>query len=195
MKLNKQLLQINRNFIICFIASASLSAVAAQLLAGYENYQNTTITIIIGYIIYFGLFSSLFYMDNRKRYKTMESKLIKKELLKLISSFGIGEIIYLGVRDDIPVVMNSFDVFIGPALQEGFGLVAVEAQAAGVPCVLYNGFPKSVDMGFGLVKFLNNFEVSNWVLTIKDLPKKNFNLRLLVVNIFKSYSFYYGTSF
>ena len=98
MKLNKQLLQINRNFIICFIVSASLSAVAAQLLADYENYQTTTITIIIGYIIYFGLFSSLFYIDNRKRYKTMESGLIKKELLKLISSFGIGEIIYLGIR-------------------------------------------------------------------------------------------------
>ena len=98
MKLNKQLLQINRNFIICFIASSSLSAVAAQLLADYENYQTATITIIIGYIIYFGLFSSLFYIDNRKRYKTMESGLIKKELLKLISSFGIGEIIYLGIR-------------------------------------------------------------------------------------------------
>ena len=98
MKLNKQLLQINRNFIICFIASASLSAVAAQLLADYENYQTTTITIIIGYIIYFGLFSSLFCIDNRKRYKIMESGLIKKELLKLISSFGIGEIIYLGIR-------------------------------------------------------------------------------------------------
>ena len=98
MKINKQLLQINRNFIICFIASASLSAVVAQLLADYENYQNTTITIIIGYIVYFGLFSSLFYMDNKKRYKTMESKLIKKELLKLISSFGVGEIIYLGIR-------------------------------------------------------------------------------------------------
>ena len=98
MKLNKQLLQINRNFIICFIASASLSAVAAQLLANYDNYLTTTITIIIGYVIYFGLFSSLFYIDNRKRYKTMESKLIKKELLKLISSFGLGEIIYLGIR-------------------------------------------------------------------------------------------------
>ena len=98
MKLNKHLLQINRNFIICFIASASLSAVAAQLLANYDNYLTTTITIIIGYVIYFGLFSSLFYVDNRKRYKTMESKVIKKELLKLISSFGVGEIIYLGVR-------------------------------------------------------------------------------------------------
>ena len=37
MKVNKQLLQINRNFIICFIASASLSAVAAQLLTNYDN--------------------------------------------------------------------------------------------------------------------------------------------------------------
>ena len=98
LKVNRELLQINRNFIICFIASASLSAVAAQLLVNYDSYQTTTITIIIGYIIYFGLFSSLFYMDNRKRYKTMESKLIKKELLKLISSFGVGEIIYLGIR-------------------------------------------------------------------------------------------------
>ena len=98
MKLNKQLLQINRNFIICFIASASLSAVAAQLLTDYDNYLTTTITIIMGYVIYFGLFSGLFYIDNRKRYKTMESKLIKKELLKLISSFGIAEIVYLGIR-------------------------------------------------------------------------------------------------
>ena len=98
LKVNRELLQIKRNFIICFIASASLSAVAAQLLVNYDSYQTTTITIIIGYVIYFGLFSSLFYIDNRKRYKTMESKLIKKELLKLISSFGLGEIIYLGIR-------------------------------------------------------------------------------------------------
>ena len=98
MKLNKQLLQINRNFIICFIASASLSAVAAQLLTDYDNYLTTTITIIIGYMIYFGLFSSLFYIDKRKRYRSMGSKLIKKELLTLVSSFGIGEVIYLGIR-------------------------------------------------------------------------------------------------
>ncbi len=98
MKLNKQLLQINRNFIICFITSASMSAVIAQMLADYEKYQIATITMIIGYTIYFGLFLSLFYIDNKKRYKTMESGLIKKELLKIISSFGVGEIIYLGIR-------------------------------------------------------------------------------------------------
>ena len=98
MKLNPQLLQINRNFLICFVISASLSAIASQLLADQENYLNTTITIVVGYVIYFGIFSVLFYWDNIERYRSMKSNLIKKELLALISSFGVGEIIYLGIR-------------------------------------------------------------------------------------------------
>ena len=98
MRLNQQLLQINRNFLICFIASASISAVAAQLLSGYENYLNTTFTIIIGYVVYFGIFSVLFYWDNIERYKSMKSNLIKRELIALISSFGVGEVVYLGIR-------------------------------------------------------------------------------------------------
>ncbi len=98
MKLNQQLLQINRSFLICFIVSASLSAVFSQVLSNYESYLNTTFTIIFGYVVYFGIFSSLFYLDNKERYKTMKSNLIKKELLTLLSSFGVGEIIYLGIR-------------------------------------------------------------------------------------------------
>jgi len=98
MRSNQHLLQINRNFLICFLVSASLSAVVAQLLSDYENHLNTTITIVMGYGIYFVIFSSLFYFDNKKRYRQMNGNLIKKELISLISSFGIGEIGYLGVR-------------------------------------------------------------------------------------------------
>ncbi len=98
MKLNQQLLQLNRNFVICFVISASLSAILAQLLSDYENLLNTTITIAFGYVVYFGIFSCLFYWDNKNRYRQMKSHLIKKELLGLISSFGIGEIGYLTVR-------------------------------------------------------------------------------------------------
>ncbi len=114
MKLNQQLLQINRNFLICFIISASLSAVAAQLLSNYENYLNTTFTIIFGYVVYFGIFSCLFYLDNKGRYKTMKSSLIKKELFALISSFGIGEIIYLAVR--WPTLYYFLEIGIEPYL-------------------------------------------------------------------------------
>ena len=114
MKANQQLLQINRSFLICFIISASLSAVAAQLLSDYENYLNTTFTIIFGYIIYFGIFSCLFYLDNKDRYKIMKSSLIKREILALISSFGIGEVIYLGIR--WPTLFYFLEIEIEPYL-------------------------------------------------------------------------------
>jgi hypothetical protein len=97
-KLNKQLLQINRNFLICFIISASLSAVFSQMLSEYDSVVNTSLTILFGYVVYFGTFSSLFYLDNKERYRGMSSKLIRKELISLISSFGVGEVIYLGTR-------------------------------------------------------------------------------------------------
>lgn len=98
MKSNQQLLQINRNFLICFVISASLSAVIAQILSDYENHLNTTITIISGYVIFFGIFSVLFYWQNKNRYRQTKASLVKKELVSLVSSFGIGEIVYLGIR-------------------------------------------------------------------------------------------------
>ena len=114
MRSSQQLLQINRNVLICFIVSASLSAVIAQVLSGYENYLNTTLTIIFGYIVYFGIFSCLFYWDNKRRYKTMKSSLIKRELFALISSFGVGEIIYLGTR--WPTLYYFLEIGIEPYL-------------------------------------------------------------------------------
>ena len=99
MKLNQQLLRLNRNLLVCCVISALISAFVAQMLVEEESYLNTTITILIGYALYSLDFSDvLFYLDNKKRYQAMRPKLIKKELIKLASSFGIGEIVYIGIR-------------------------------------------------------------------------------------------------
>lgn len=98
MKSNQQLLRINRNFLICFVVSALFSAAFAQMLSDYDNYLNTTFTIIFGYVIYFVIFSGLFYWDNKDRYKSMRKEMIRRELLTLVSSFGVGEIVYLVIR-------------------------------------------------------------------------------------------------
>ena len=98
MKINQQLLHINRNFIICFIVSASVSAFVAQVLSDYENHLNTTVTIIVGYAVFFGIFGSLFYLENKTRYRGMKSDSVKHELMKMITSFGIGEAFYLVAR-------------------------------------------------------------------------------------------------
>ena len=93
MQLNPQLLQINKNVLICLAISISCSAIGAQLLEDQENYLTTTISILIGYVSYFGVFSCLFYWGNKERYKTMKSKLIRKELLGVITSLSAGELI------------------------------------------------------------------------------------------------------
>lgn len=77
-----------------------------------------------------------------------------------------GRVMHLGDRGDVPDVMSAFDVFVGPALNEGFGLVAAEAQAAGLPCVLSAGFPPTVDMGLGLVTFVDDYDPAKWANAI-----------------------------
>lgn len=60
-----------------------------------------------------------------------------------IKSLGIqDQVILTGVRDDVPSLMvGAMDVFLFPSHYEGFGIVAVEAQAAGLPCVMSDVVP------------------------------------------------------
>ncbi len=62
---------------------------------------------------------------------------------------------FLGMRTDIPRLMKEFDVFLFPSLFEGFGIVALEAQSSGTPCVVADTVPKSTDMGLGLISYVS----------------------------------------
>lgn len=136
METNKQLLQINRNFTICFIVSAIISAIIAEILSDYENHVNTTITITAGYGIYFGIFTVLFYFDNKKRYKQMNSKLIKKELIHLLTSFGIGEIVYFCIR------WPSFYYFLEMNIEPFIASLTSEIISTGVYMMIVTVFLK-----------------------------------------------------
>ena len=54
--------------------------------------------MVIGYIAFFTIFGIMFYVENKKRFKKMPSSEVRRELLKLVTSFGVGEIFYLGAR-------------------------------------------------------------------------------------------------
>lgn len=101
-KLNREYLKLNKNLLISFIFSTTVSALVAQVLAEQENYLNATYTVIAGYIVFFSVFTILFYTDFKHRYKLSSGDtnngLLKKELIQLVSSLGIGEIVYLAIR-------------------------------------------------------------------------------------------------
>ena len=59
-----------------------------------------------------------------------------EETLAYAKELGIADKVqYLGVRRDVPALMNAFDVFLLPSLFEGLPVVGVEAQATGLPVV------------------------------------------------------------
>ena len=61
----------------------------------------------------------------------------KKNIENLVCDLGLKEkVIFTGNRKDIPEIMNLFDVFVFPSIYEGLGIALIEAQAAGLPCVV-----------------------------------------------------------
>lgn len=80
---------------------------------------------------------------------------LEAELRREIQSSGlVAQVRLLGIREDIPVLLNAADLFILPSLVEGFPVVLVEAQAAGVPCLVSDRVSAEVDLGMGLIRFL-----------------------------------------
>jgi len=98
----QEYLKLNKNVLIAFAASIIISAIIAQILSDQADYLNTTYTTIADYIIYFSVFSSLFYLDNRKKYRLesgrTDTKKLKQDLKKLITSLGIAEVVYTVAR-------------------------------------------------------------------------------------------------
>ncbi|MGY5143001.1 MAG: hypothetical protein ACW9XH_00790 [Candidatus Nitrosopumilus sp. bin_32a] len=98
----QEYLKLNKNVLIAFAASIIISAVIAQILSDQADFLNTTYTTIADYVIYFSVFSSLFYFDNRKKYQLESGKTdtvkLKHDLKKLITSLGIAEVVYTVVR-------------------------------------------------------------------------------------------------
>ena len=98
----QEYLKLNKNVLLAFAASIIISAIIAQALSDQADYLNTTYTTIADYVIYFSVFSSLFYFDNRKKYRLesgkTDTKKLKQDLKKLITSLGVAEIVYTVVR-------------------------------------------------------------------------------------------------
>ncbi len=58
-------------------------------------------------------------------------------------SSGVWQkVLFTGERSDCNVLLQAADIFVFPSLFEGFGIAAIEAQAAGLPCIVSDSVPQ-----------------------------------------------------
>lgn len=91
-----------------------------------------------------------------------------------IAEYEIEEqMLLLGVRKDIDVLMRKSAAFLLPSLYEGMPLVMIEAQASGLPCVTADTYSREVDFGIGTVDWLQLEDgVSAWADAVERAVQK-----------------------
>lgn len=77
------------------------------------------------------------------------------QIQELVKEKGLeNDVLFLGNRSDVPEMLQMMDVFIMPSLFEGFPRAFLEAQAAGLPCVVSSTISREVDVT-GNVSFVD----------------------------------------
>lgn len=79
--------------------------------------------------------------------KKSESKLLlvgagsgREKIENLASELGMKDsVIFAGLRTDVEWVMQAMDIFVFPSIYEGLPVTLIEAQAAGLPCIISDG--------------------------------------------------------
>ncbi|MHB8711795.1 MAG: glycosyltransferase family 1 protein [Trichloromonadaceae bacterium] len=71
---------------------------------------------------------------------------LRGEIELIVRESGIEDkVVFTGLRQDVPSLMkNAIDLFVFPSLYEGLGLVLLEAQAAGLQCLVSTEIPEEV---------------------------------------------------
>ncbi|NIU00673.1 MAG: hypothetical protein GWN01_06970, partial [Nitrosopumilaceae archaeon] len=125
----KDYLKLNKSVLLAFAVSFSFAALAAELLSEEESYLNATLTLLVDYAAYFSTFGGLYYLDNRKKYRLSSGETYKgrlrHDLIKIISSLGIAEVVYTIVRWVVQyyLLTLNYEPYIASVMAQGISAV------------------------------------------------------------------------
>lgn len=72
---------------------------------------------------------------------------LRQDLERKAELLGIqNQVMFMGVRKDVSDLLQAVDLFILPSLYEGLPVIGVEAQTAGLPCLLSDTITREVDL-------------------------------------------------
>lgn len=97
----------------------------------------------------------------------------RSQVEQLAIELGVIEnIIFVGCQEDTQRWYSAMDALVLPSFWEGVPLVAVEAQASGLPCFLSNHISNEISLT-DLVSFCELSEsAENWAFAIRDVTQR-----------------------
>lgn len=101
----------------------------------------------------------LLWVGDGELYKDIESEIYDRK---------IDNIALLGWRDDIPALMQRSNLLLMPSLFEGLSITLIEAQAAGLPCLVSDTVTKQAQCGLIKYKSLDD-GAESWAQEIISL--------------------------
>lgn len=89
------------------------------------------------------LFAEVVKKEPRARLLLVGDGTLRAQTEALVREAGLAKtVIFAGQRQDVEVLLQGMDLLVFPSLYEGFPVAVVEAQAAGLPCLLSDGVSK-----------------------------------------------------
>lgn len=103
----------------------------------------------------------------------------REQVKRLVRSLGLNTSVkFLGVRHDIPQLLQAMDTMLMPSLYEGLPIVAVEAQAAGLSLLISTTVTPEVIVTQDVETFSLEDRDSNIADVLQSLPLRNQRQRI-----------------
>ncbi|MDQ6740622.1 MAG: glycosyltransferase [Actinomycetota bacterium] len=96
---------------------------------------------------------------------------LRPAVAQLVEQSGLaGRVVFAGLRSDVArLMLGAMDVFLFPSILEGLGLVLVEAQASGLPCIISSVVPSEADVVPSLVRRMDLAQPpSSWAAAVLE---------------------------
>lgn len=99
---------------------------------------------------------------------------LQEKIRGKVNNLGLNDkVIFLGTREDVNDIMQAMDAFLFPSIYEGLGIVLVEAQAAGLECIISSTIPNDGIITDKVEKMSLNESPSKWAIKINQCKNTN----------------------
>jgi len=102
---------------------------------------------------------------------------MRRDAESLVQKYGLtNNVIFTGVRNDADRLLQAMDVFVFPSFYEGLSVAAIEAQAAGLPCLCSDQVPFETAIT-NLCQFIPLANYKQWaekILAVRDIREDTY---------------------